>query len=54
MFPRDEATMKSLKIENAMRVMPQDQNTGGFFIALLRKNEDVTFGHKGMPILIRA
>lgn len=35
--------MKAFKIENSMRVMPEDQNTGGFFIALLRKNKHVNF-----------
>jgi multisite-specific tRNA:(cytosine-C5)-methyltransferase len=38
MFPDDEKTMRDVyKIQNSMRVMPHDQNTGGFFIAVFRK-----------------
>ena len=39
MFPDDIKTMSEVyKIQNSMRVMPHDQNTGGFFIALFKKN----------------
>lgn len=39
MFPRDADTMRNaIKIQHSMRIMPEDQNTGGFFLALLRKN----------------
>ena len=26
-----------------MRIMPEDQNTGGFFVALLKKNKKINF-----------
>jgi len=27
-------------LQNSMRILPHDQNSGGFFIALLKKHED--------------
>lgn len=33
---------KSLNLEKCLRVLPQDQNTGGFFIAVLELAEDLT------------
>lgn len=35
MFPPKRAVMEALHLERCMRVMPHDQDTGGFFIALL-------------------
>lgn len=43
MFARDSTVLRDdIKIQNTMRVMPEDQNSGGFYIALLRKNAPVT------------
>jgi tRNA (cytosine34-C5)-methyltransferase len=33
--PSDEAVARSLHLDRCMRIMPQDQNTGGFFVAVL-------------------
>lgn len=44
MLPDDEETMKNVyKTHYSMRVMPHDQNTGGFFVALFKKNSNVQF-----------
>jgi len=44
MFPDDKKTMNDVyKIQHSMRVMPHDQNTGGFFVALFKKNSNVLF-----------
>lgn len=42
MFARDSKTLRDvIKIHHTMRIMPEDQNTGGFFLALIRKNAEV-------------
>lgn len=42
MFPRDSKTLREdIKIHHTMRIMPEDQNTGGFYVALIRKNAHV-------------
>lgn len=41
MFPGSPEFMNSIRIENTMRVMPQDQNTGGFYIALIKKKQAI-------------
>ena len=47
LFPEDEETMKNVyKMHHSMRVLPHDQNTGGFFIALIRKKNHVVFSTK--------
>ena len=49
MFADDEKTMSDVhKIHYSMRVMPHDQNTGGFFIAVFKKHKLAYFpGKKG-------
>ena len=37
MFPPEASVAADLHLERCIRVMPHDQNTGGFFIALIRK-----------------
>jgi len=38
MFPEDEEFMRKIvQIEKTMRVLPHDQNTGGFYLALFKK-----------------
>lgn len=45
MFPLDSSILKDdIKIHHTMRIMPEDQNTGGFYVALLKKNGQVRFG----------
>ena len=29
-----------MKLQNSMKMLPHDQNSGGFFLALLKKHED--------------
>lgn len=43
MFPLSQAEMDELKIERCFRVMPHDQNTGGFFVTVIKKNSFVYF-----------
>jgi len=43
MFPDDLDKMRDVyKIHNSMRVLPHDQNTGGFFIAVFKKHKETT------------
>lgn len=37
MFPPEESVCKELQLEKCMRILPHFQNTGGFFIAVIRK-----------------
>lgn len=47
LFPADEETMfNSYKIQNALRVLPHDQNSGGFFVALIRKKKETSSAEK--------
>ena len=39
MFPPELSVAKELKLERCIRVLPHHQNTGGFFIAVIRKLE---------------
>ena len=42
MFPGDKTKLKDIfKIHHTMRIMPEDQNTGGFYVALFKKNAHV-------------
>jgi multisite-specific tRNA:(cytosine-C5)-methyltransferase len=43
MFSLPEKEMKELHIEYSMRLMPHDQNTGGFFVAKFIKQGEVLF-----------
>jgi len=43
MFPYDEETMKKNGVHHSMRVMPHDQDTGGFFICVIKKHGLVYF-----------
>lgn len=40
MFPPSQEEAEVMGLRNSMRVLPHDQNTGGFFIALLKKEQD--------------
>ena len=47
MFARSEKVLRDeQKIHYTMRLMPQDMNTGGFYVALLRKNKKVGFSKR--------
>jgi tRNA (cytosine34-C5)-methyltransferase len=37
MFPPEESVAKELNLERCIRILPHHQNTGGFFIAVIRK-----------------
>ena len=39
MFPPELEVAKRLGLEKCMRVLPHYQNTGGFFVAVIRKKE---------------
>ena len=41
MFPPTKEVADDIKLERCMRIYPQFQNTGGFFIAVLQKNNDL-------------
>jgi tRNA (cytosine34-C5)-methyltransferase len=47
MFPPSHETAKEMNLHYSMRILPHDQNSGGFFVALLRKNEDFRWKHEG-------
>lgn len=48
MFPDTLEKMRDVyKIQNTVRLMPHDQNTGGFYLALIRKKNHVVFGGQG-------
>mmetsp|Transcript_7160 Transcript_7160/g.22908 ORF Transcript_7160/g.22908 Transcript_7160/m.22908 type:complete len:894 (-) Transcript_7160:62-2743(-) len=52
MFADVEAN-REMCLERCMRFLPQDQNTGGFFIAVLRKTaETPNAGHRGIRSLV--
>jgi hypothetical protein len=37
--------MNQIGIDKTIRIMPHDQNTGGFYIALFRKNKDIVLNN---------
>lgn len=37
MFPPEESVGKELNLDRCIRILPHHQNTGGFFIAVIRK-----------------
>lgn len=42
MFPESEKRMiEEFKMQNSMRILPHQQNSGGFFLALIKKNSHV-------------
>lgn len=48
MFPDTLEKMRDVyKIQHTVRLMPHDQNTGGFYLALIRKKNHVVFGGRG-------
>jgi hypothetical protein len=44
MWPPPRAKTKSLRLERCARFLPHDQDTGGFFVALLRRREEAEDG----------
>ena len=48
MFPPGVEKAKELHLDRCWRMMPHDQDTGGFFVALLRKVKDIA-GPAGKP-----
>lgn len=51
MFPPDAASPEAMALRHCMRLFPSDQNTGGFFVTLLRKTRDLPGGERqtGLP-----
>eukprot|EP00002_Diphylleia_rotans_P037600 TRINITY_DN8415_c0_g1_i1.p1 TRINITY_DN8415_c0_g1~~TRINITY_DN8415_c0_g1_i1.p1 ORF type:complete len:777 (-),score=156.57 TRINITY_DN8415_c0_g1_i1:202-2532(-) len=41
MFPPTKEEAESLHLERCIRIVPHDQDTGGFFVAVLRKKEEI-------------
>lgn len=41
MFPSDEKTMNDFGLEKTARILPHDNDTGGFYIARFRKIKSV-------------
>ncbi len=37
MFPPEESVARELNLDRCIRILPHHQNTGGFFIAVIRK-----------------
>ena len=51
MFPDTPERMTNvIKIQNTIRIMPHDQNTGGFYLALIRKKDNVILDTKGFAV----
>ena len=46
MFPLSLEDMKAYNIDYSMRIMPHDQNSGGFYVAKFIKKGEVLFGPK--------
>lgn len=38
--PSTEEEASKIGLQNTMRVLPHDQNSGGFYVALLKKHAD--------------
>lgn len=50
MFPESvEKMTNDIKIQNTMRILPHDQDTGGFYLALIKKNSLIAWNKKGLP-----
>lgn len=41
MWPPETKDSKSMNLEKCTRLLPQDNDTGGFFVALIRKNKEI-------------
>ena len=40
MFPPTEEIAKKICLDFTMRILPHDQNSGGFYVALLKKTHE--------------
>lgn len=40
MFPPSFESAEAMNLNYSMRILPHDQNSGGFFIALLKKKDN--------------
>lgn len=50
MFPDTEDKMKNdYKLHHTIRLLPHDQNTGGFYLGLIRKLKDVVYQQTSNP-----
>ena len=46
MFPPSIERAKQICLDHTMRILPHDQNSGGFFVALLRKKQNFQWKYK--------
>lgn len=46
LFPESLEVMEKFGIANSMRILPHDHNSGGFFVALLRKTKNFHWKHE--------
>ena len=47
MFPPRPEEAESMNLHYSMRILPHDQNSGGFFVALLRKRAEFQWKYEG-------
>lgn len=45
MFPPTLEEAEKMQLQNTMKMFPHDQNSGGFFLALLKKHEDFEWNY---------
>lgn len=45
MFPPSLEVAKKLNLDYTMRILPHDQNSGGFYVALLKKTQDFEWSY---------
>ena len=51
MFPPNREELENdIKIQYTGRIMPEDQNSGGFYVALMRKNKATKFSVTDEPV----
>ncbi|EDV29090.1 uncharacterized protein TRIADDRAFT_19981 [Trichoplax adhaerens] len=50
MFPPSESEAQEMHLDRCLRILPQDQNTGGFFVAVLQKVDHLTWLSKSKSV----
>ena len=46
MFPPAEDETEKMCLHHTMRILPHDQNSGGFFVALFKKHDNFQWKYK--------
>lgn len=49
MFPPSAEEAEKMNLHHSMRILPHDQNSGGFFVALLKKHHDFEWNYSLKP-----